>query len=119
MAKVAKALLAVLLAGGCTHYSAGDYAYDGQQWAGFREPYAGELRGPGVAQLDPWLRETAEGRAVVTLGFRQAAQGFVSEESADRVNIWFRRYADENCDLKITDAEIRTALVAAAGRYLR
>ena len=120
MGKRAKALIAfVLLTGGCTHYSDRDYAYDGSEWRGYREPYAGELRGPGVAQLDPWLRETAEGRAVVTLGFRDSAEGFVSEASADRANIWFRRYADENCDMKITDAEIRTALVTATGRYLR
>ena len=56
---------------------------------------------------------------MVTLSFREAARGFVSEDSAQRANIWFRRCADEDCDLRITDAEIRTALVTAAGRYLR
>ena len=82
-------------------------------------PYRGDLRGPGLEILDPWLRETREGRAIVTLGFSDAAEGFVSEDTAHRANIWFRRYADENCDMRITDPEIRTALVAAAGRYLR
>ena len=91
--------------------------YDGNAWAN-RQPYAGELNGPGVALLDPWLLETPEGRAIVTLGFRDAAGGHVSEDVAHRANIWFRRYADHDCDMRVTDPEIRTALVAAAGRYL-
>ena len=93
--------------------------YQGGEWDTPREVYAGELTGPGVALLDPWLRETREGRAVVTLGFGEAASGFVSEDVAHRVNIWFRRYADQNCDMVITDPEIRTALVTATQRYLR
>ena len=105
----------------CAHYpEGGSYAYDGSEWDGaYRGPHAGELEGPGVEILDRWLSETAEGRAVVTLGFQDAANGFVSEDVAHRANIWFRRYADENCDMTITDPEIRTALVTAAGRYLR
>lgn len=108
------AAFAALGASGC----ASDYAYRGDEWA-TRRPYAGELRGPGVDILDPWLIETPEGRAVVTLGFRDAGNGFVSEDVAHRANIWFRRYADHDCDMRVTDVEIRTALVAAAGRYLR
>ena len=112
------ALLLLLSVGGCASYP-DDYGYSGDEWDGPRRVHSGELRGPGVATLDPWLRETREGRAVVTLGFREAARGFVSEDVAHRANIWFRRYADENSDMRITDPEIRTALVAAAGRYLR
>ena len=97
----------------------GAYGYDGGDWAGPRQPYEGDLRGPGVHLLDPWLVQTAEGRAVVTLGFSEAAEGYVSEEVAHRANIWFRRYADENGDMRITDPEIRTALVTATGHYLR
>jgi hypothetical protein len=97
----------------------GDYAYRGSDWAGTRRPYQGELRGPGLAILDPWLRETREGRAIVTLGFRDSAGGFVSEEVAHRASIWFRRYADSNRDMELTDPEIRVALVQAAGRYSR
>ena len=98
----------------------GGYAYRGEQWTGeTRRPYEGELRGPGVEILDDWLKETREGQAVVTLGFRDAGAGFVSEDVAHRANIWFRRYADHDRDMVITDPEIRTALVAAAGRYVR
>ena len=112
--------LAALAAGGCAYdRHHGRYAYGGSEWAGPRQVYQGELHGPGVAMLDPWLRETREGRAVVTLGFRDAARGFVSEDLAHRANIWFRRYADQDCDLRITDPEIRVALVAASRRHLR
>ncbi|WP_114951162.1 hypothetical protein [Sphingosinicella terrae] len=97
----------------------GGYAYDGGDWAGERRAYGGDLRGPGVPLLDPWLTETEEGRAIVTVGFYDSAEGFVSEEIAHRANIWFRRYADHDRDMRITDPEIRTALVAAAGRYVR
>jgi hypothetical protein len=82
-------------------------------------PHDGELRGPGVAILDDWLKETREGRAVVTLGWSEAHAGFVSEDVAHRANIWFRRYADRDRDMIVTDEEIRTALVAATGRYVR
>ena len=110
------AALGALAAGGCA--TTRDVAYHGDAYGGPQAPYAGELTGPGVALLDPWLLETPEGRAVVTLGFSEAANGFVSEDVAHRANVWFRRYADENCDMQITDPEIRTALVTATGRYL-
>jgi len=94
-------------------------AYGGREWAEPRRPFEGELTGPGSAILDDWLKETPEGRAIVTLGFRDAARGVVSEDVAHRANLWFRLYADQNRDMIITDPEIRTALVAAAGRYVR
>jgi hypothetical protein len=96
-------------------------AYHGREWAepqAVRAPFEGALTGPGLAQLDDWLKDTPEGRTIVTLGFSDAANGVISAETADRANIWFRRYADSNHDMTITDPEIRTALVAAAGRYL-
>lgn len=117
------ASLGAMALGACAHdpwYGRhGERAYDGEHWRGTRMPYEGELTGPGLAILDPWLLETREGRAIVTMGFMDAAEGFVSEDTAHRVNIWFRRYADENRDMRITDPEIRIALVAAAGPYLR
>jgi hypothetical protein len=122
---LATATLAVLGAAGCTYdggYSRagpGGYAYGGGEWDGPRRAYEGDLEGPGLGVLDPWLKETPEGRAIVTLGFREAARGHVTEDVAHRANIWFRRYADQNRDMRITDPEIRTALVAAAARYMR
>ena len=96
-----------------------DRAYQGDEWREPRRPYQGDLQGPGVEILDPWLLETPEGRAIVTLGWRDAGNGVVSEDVAHRANIWFRHYADQNQDMRITDPEIRTALVNAAGRYVR
>ena len=109
--------LGAMAAGGCATTD-DQIAYNGGDYGGPRQPYAGELQGPGVALLDPWLLETPEGRAVVTLGFSEAANGMVSEDVAHRANIWFRRYADENRDMRVTDPEIRTALVTATGQYL-
>ena len=107
---------AALMASGCAY---NDYAYGGSEWAGERRPYEGELRGDGVEILDRWLADTREGRTIVTIGFRDAAEGEVSEDVAHRANIWFRRYADSNRDMRITDEEIRVALVTAGSRHGR
>lgn len=101
----------------------GAYSYRGERWRAQswrpRGPYPGALRGAGIGILDEWLRETREGRAVVTVGWRDAHGGEVSEEIAHRANIWFRRYADRDRDMILTDGEIRRALVMAAAPYLR
>lgn len=69
--------------------------------------------GEGAGLLDPWLAFTPEGREVVVTGFG-GGDGRISARTADRANIWFRRYADTNRDMALTDAEIRVALVEAA-----
>jgi hypothetical protein len=107
--------LAALGSAGC---ATTDYAYGGGEWAGERGEVE-ELDGPGVAILDPWLAETREGRSIVTTGFSDAAEGEVSEDVAHRANIWFRRYADSDRDMRITDEEIRVALVAAGSHHSR
>jgi hypothetical protein len=109
--------VAALAMGGCATVDM-ERAYAGAAWDGER-PEVEELEGPGVEILDRWLAETREGRRIVTLGFRDAAEGEISEDVAHRANIWFRRYADSNCDMRITDEEIRVALVAASNRYGR
>ena len=62
--------LAAVALGACAHdpyygppRDPGDYGYDGEHWRerATRMPYEGELRGPGLDILDPWLRETREG----------------------------------------------------------
>jgi hypothetical protein len=93
----------------------GDYRYDGERFAGWsRAPDA--FSGGGAALLDPWLAQTKEGRTVVSLGFDEGRRGHISAETAHRANAWFRRYADQDRDLRLTDQEIRLALVQAAGR---
>ena len=124
MRPILASLAALAATGACAYEDYGPYgpdrggsgphAYDGRDWAGASEPYRGELRGPGVAILDRWLLETREGREIVTLGFSDAVDGEVSEDVAHRANIWFRRHADSNRDMRITDPEIRAALANSA-----
>ena len=93
----------------------GDYRYDGRdyergRWAGGDPGFGG--RGGHI--LDPWLANTAEGRDIVILGFDDNDNGRISEETAHRANVWFRRYADTDRDMRLTDEEIRIGLVQGA-----
>lgn len=80
----------------------GGYAYAGDDFTG------------GGEMLDPWLANTPEGLTIVTQGFAHESGGRISAEAAGRANVWFRRYADTNHDLRLTDEEIRIALVQGA-----
>ena len=90
----------------CAYYGAryGGYDYAGRDYAAPRDD----------GLLDPWLAETDEGRTIVATGFGAAAEGRLDQDTAERANIWFRRYADTDRDLRLTDEEIRVALVQAA-----
>lgn len=90
----------------------GDYRYDGTAWTSRHG--ATPLRGPGARLLDPWLAETEEGRAIVRSGWRGARRGRIGRETAHRANVWFRRHADRDGDLCLTDEEIRAALAWGA-----
>ncbi len=93
----------------------GDYMYAGSSYdrEGWNEG-AVRVDGPGARLLDPWLALTSEGRDILALGFNAGGDGYISEEMADRANVWFRRYADHNGDMRLTDEEIRVALVHAS-----
>ena len=87
----------------CATY--GDYGYhDDYYYGGADYAWGGEQA------LDPWLAETDEGREIVALRF----DGARDPQAAQEANIWFRRYADTDNDLRLTDAEIRLALVQAS-----
>ncbi|HEX8527996.1 hypothetical protein [Allosphingosinicella sp.] len=88
-----------------------DYRYEGSAYA---RRGGGPFDGPGADVLDPWLAETDEGQQIVRMGWRGVRDGWIDEDVARRANVWFRRYADEDRDMCLTDAEIRTALVTAA-----
>ncbi|HYN46426.1 MAG TPA: hypothetical protein VES64_07015 [Allosphingosinicella sp.] len=111
--------LVLIAAGGLAACAYDEHGDHGREWAGQRHAHGGALSGPGVAILDDWLKDTREGKVIVTMGWRDAGRGVVSEDVAHRANIWFRRYADGNRDMTITDAEIRAALVAGARRWTR
>lgn len=84
---------------GWSGHSYGEYVYEGPRFAGTTRDL-----------LDPWLGLTAEGRRVVGLGFDPRGDGRISEQNARRANAWFRRFADHDRDLRLTDVEIRAAL---------
>ena len=93
----------------------GDYSYFGHAYDRIGND-CGFFEGGGAALLDPWLACTPEGHQVVRHGFDAGQNRRISEETADRANIWFRRHADTNRDMRLTDPEVRIAL-ANAGRY--
>jgi hypothetical protein len=96
----------------------GGYRYGGREFGYDRRE--GRLTGSGADNLDPWLASTREGQAIVSMGFDIDGDGRIGEDGAHRANIWFRRYADTDRNLELTDEEIRVALVQASrerGRY--
>jgi hypothetical protein len=94
----------------------GGYSYDGRDYHRLGNDCA-SFGGPGGDMLDPWLACTEEGENLVRI--RYARDGGLDEEDADEANVWFRRHADTNHDLCLTDGEIKAALVNAARHYAR
>ncbi len=94
----------------------GDYRYDGREYAGWSRESRDHFTGNGAALLDPWLVQTKEGRTVVAAGPDQGRPRLVSADTAHRANAWFRRYADRDRNLQLTDPEIRAALVQVGSR---
>jgi len=91
----------------------GPYGYQGAAYGPSGGP--AYFTGSGAAVLDPWLADTPEGRQFVGTRFDARRDGRISAEAAHQANIWFRRYADVNRDMQLTDEEIRLALVQASG----
>jgi hypothetical protein len=93
----------------------GDYVYHGAAYdrSGLDQGSM-RLQGPGSQMLDPWLALTQEGRDILARGFQAGRDGYVSEDVAHRAIIWFRRHADHDRDMRLTDEEIRIALAHAA-----
>nr|WP_295370928.1 hypothetical protein [uncultured Sphingosinicella sp.] len=93
----------------------GDYRYDGSRFSGWSRS-TDSFTGAGATLLDPWLVQTSEGRAVVRVTFDEGRPGHISADTAHRANAWFRRYADRDHNLSLSDEEIRMALVQARSR---
>jgi hypothetical protein len=92
------------------HYTGYDYGpqYDrqGNQCQAFQ--------GSGGDRLDPWLACTQEGQDFLRGRYDSDSDHRINDGTADEANIWFRRHADTDRDMQLTDAEIRAALVNAA-----
>ena len=86
-----------------------DYAYAGTEYDRLGND-CGTFTGSGGDMLDPWLACTGEGEDLVRVMF-SGRDGRIDEATADRANIWFRRHADTDRDMRLTDPEIKAALV--------
>jgi hypothetical protein len=111
-----------------TYYDDPSDRYGGGRYGGYR--YDGGaydrigndcdfFRGRGGSMLDPWLACTLEGQDLVRMGYDRDGNRRIGADKADRANIWFRRHADTNRDMRLTDAEIRIALASAGLRTRR
>jgi hypothetical protein len=96
----------------------GRYAYDGRDYDRLGNG-CGFFAGRGGELLDPWLACTREGQELVRYRFDGDRDRRVKARTADRANIWFRRHADTNRDLRLTDPEIRAALVNSSRHLAR
>jgi hypothetical protein len=67
--------------------------------------------GGGADHLDPWLNGTQPGQRLVLAFFDRNANGRIGLDRADEANRWFRRFADRDHDLRVTDDEINRALI--------
>ena len=110
MRRLAAPLLCLLAVSACAHHPYGygspdygdDYGYQGNEWSGHDMDE--------LFQLDPWLEDTREGQVIVG---RSLGEAYHAEAIRD-LNIRFRRFADTDRDLRLTDYEIRLALVRCA-----
>ena len=110
---VAAPIAAALALAGCATYDDGrdrDYRYAGSDY----DRLGNDCRtfgGSGGPLLDPWLACTGEGEDLVRAMFDRGHNGRLSRKTADRANIWFRRHADTDRNMRLTDPEIKAALV--------
>jgi len=70
----------------------------------------GGIGGTGAALLDPWLAGTRAGQRLVLARFDRNHNGEIGSDRAGQANRWFRRFADRDRDLWLTDREIAMAL---------
>lgn len=68
--------------------------------------------GDGAGHLDPWLNGTQQGQRLILGFFDRNYNGRIGIDRAGEANRWFRRFADRDHDLRVTDHEINRALIA-------
>lgn len=84
---------------------------------GYGRHQARRFEGPGADSLDPWLARTAEGHKFVTDHYDLGPGDWLSEENAQRANVFFRQWSDTDGDYRLTDEEIRTSLLHVRNGY--
>lgn len=88
----------------------GEYAYVGRDYQRLGND-CGFFEGEGGGALDPWLACTDEGRELVRDRYDDDQDRRVTLATADEANVWFRRHADTDGDMRLTDGEVKAALV--------
>lgn len=68
--------------------------------------------GDGARHLDPWLNGTQPGQRLILAFFDRNYNGRIGVDRAGEANRWFRRFADRDHDLRVTDDEINRGLIA-------
>ncbi len=113
------ACISLVLTGACTiadrtnedpgfRYAAGRVPiYVGDDFEGDQASIGGD----GAEWLDPWLSGTVPGQHLVQTRFDRNFNGRIGIDRAGEANRWFRRFADRNGDLRLTDREISWGLV--------
>jgi len=91
-----------------------DYRYADDSYPVYPGGQYGEygVGGDGARHLDPWLSGTQPGQRLVLGFFDHNYNGRIGVDRAREANRWFRRFADRDHDLRITDDEINRALIA-------
>ena len=84
---------------------------------GYGERHANRFSGRGARKLDPWLSRTREGQQFVTDHYDVGPRGEISRRDAENANAFFRRWSDTDRNYRLTDAEIRTALIHTRNGY--
>lgn len=86
---------------------------------GYGDRYDNPFRVSERGRLDPWLAHTFEGHKFIRDHYRVGRDNVLRRRDADEANAFFRRWADVDRDYRLTDAEIRTALIHTANDYGR
>jgi len=91
-----------------------DYRYADGSYPVYSGGSYGEygVGGDGARHLDPWLSGTQPGQRLVLAYFDRNYNGRIGMDRAGEANRWFRRFADRDHDLRVSDDEINRGLVA-------
>jgi len=106
------------LVSACTTPDDARYGFQDRAPDGTYAVYAGGrygeygVGGDGARRLDPWLNGTQPGQRLILGFFDHNYNGRIGIDRAGEANRWFRRFADRDHDLRITDGEINRGLVA-------
>lgn len=102
---------------GCTTPGEREFGYQDRLPDGTYPVYQGGrygeygIGGAGAKHLYPWLNGTQPGQRLILAFFDRNYNGRIGLDRAGEANRWFRRFADRDHDLRITDDEINRGLV--------